>query len=102
MTDIERQPRSSERPFPAYVPPLPAPSVGRRVHYVAPGSADGVYPPACRLAWVTEVDPVDPFRVGLMVVNPTGVHFRPLELGGCVANEVDHRDGGSWHWPERV
>ncbi|HEU0113099.1 MAG TPA: hypothetical protein VFQ80_00390 [Thermomicrobiales bacterium] len=82
---------------------------GRIVHYVAPGSADGRYPPAHRAAIVTEVPPIDPgdapsassgqalgARVTLMVCNPTGVHF---------AANVPHDHSGqqpySWHWIER-
>jgi hypothetical protein len=79
------------------------PSVGDRVHYVSRGSADGVYPPACRAATVTEVgawirvgttpDPAPrgengrltryveeqfyPDAVGLHVTNPTGVFLAP-------------------------
>ncbi len=33
----------------------PKPAGGRIVHYVARGSADGVFPPACRAAILTEV-----------------------------------------------
>jgi hypothetical protein len=88
------------------------------VHYVAHGTPirpDGTqaFPPACRSATVTEVDPEDSTRVGLMVANPTGLFFHPLAAGGCVQDELPPADkiapgertqhqGGSWHWPERV
>lgn len=75
------------------------PSVGRVVHYVARGSADGRFPKACRAATVTEVgkDGV----VGLMVANPTGLFFHPLADGGCPLDE-EEKAGGTWHWPEMV
>lgn len=106
------------------------PSIGRIVHYVARGSADGKFPPTCRAATITEVG--DAGRVGLVVVNPTGLFFHPLaDDGGGVAyhdgaetpgsphcpnraqhgspfrycacgwTEASHR-GGTWHWPERA
>lgn len=82
------------------------PSVGRVVHYVSAGSADGTYPSVCRAADVTEVPGIDDLsgmaegRVGLMVKNPEGIHFRPLAGGGAVYDS----DGApyTWHWPERV
>ncbi|MFC8886156.1 hypothetical protein ACFT54_10325 [Streptomyces cinereoruber] len=82
------------------------PSVGRIVRYVSHGTplrSDGSqeFPPAHRAAMVTEVDPHDPHRVGLVVYNPTGQHFHPLSAGGSVLDETG-RLGGSWHWPERV
>ncbi|MER7930470.1 hypothetical protein ABTY96_46430 [Streptomyces sp. NPDC096057] len=85
------------------------PSVGRIVHYVSHGTPvreDGsqAFPPACRAAVVTEVDPADRGRVGLAVLNPTGQFFHPLAAGGCehVAVEEQPPTGGTWHWPERV
>jgi hypothetical protein len=88
------------------------PTVGSVVHYVSRGSADGVYPPTCRAATITEVDPENPARVGVAVTNPTGHFFRPLSEGGCEQHELppfqvrpedptEHKPG-SWHWPERV
>lgn len=105
------------------------PSVGRTVHYVARGSADGKFPPVCRAATVTEVD--DTGRVGLMVANPTGLFFHPIaDDGGCAYHDGAEQpgspdcvipeshgnpfrycscgwseaalQGGTWHWPERV
>jgi hypothetical protein len=86
------------------------PSVGRAVHYMARGSADGVFPPVCRAATITEVDPDNPTVVGLSVTNPTGLFFHPLSDGGCRQDEPGGHDpgaddpvrGGTWHWPERV
>jgi hypothetical protein len=69
------------------------PSIGRIVHYVAPGSADGTYPPAHRAAVITEVDSTG--LVSLMVFNPTGAHW---------VQELAYDEGGTpftWHWPER-
>jgi len=84
----------------------PKPSVGRVVHYVSFGTpirGDGsqAFTSQCRKADVTEVDPVDPWKVGLCVVNPTGVFFRPLSDGGAMNDETEHA-GGTWRWPERV
>ena len=73
------------------------PSVGRVVHYVARGSADGVFPPACRAATITEVDPPESTPgVSLAVLNPTGLFFD---------HGIEHDEDqapGTWHWPERV
>ena len=82
------------------------PTVNRWVHYTSAGSADGKFPSVCRPALVTEVpDPGNDHQaekgiVGLMVVNPTGLHFRPISDGGAEYKP----DGGpyGWHWPERV
>lgn len=93
-------------------------TVGRQVHYVARGSADGYFPAVCRSAEITEVDGMG--RVGLCVVNPTGLFFHPLALDGGVPYSVGDTDaapdapgarcnlrravypGGSWHFPELV
>lgn len=95
---------------------MTGPSIGRVVHYVARGSADGKYPPACRVAHVTEVSPETPDNlvqaeieqwpqearhlVGLCVINPTGLFFHPLADGGC-RYDPNHAPG-TWHWPERL
>lgn len=113
---------------------MPTPSVGRAVHYVShgtPPAPDGAqaYTSQCRHAVITEVEP-DPTRVGLCVINPTGLFFHSLADGGseyhdgsgnpgspncpsrsahgdpfrycsCGWTEDGYR-GGSWHWPERV
>ncbi len=94
------------------------PTVGRAVHYVARGSADGRFPSVCRAADVTEVDPDDPDTVGLFVKNPTGLFMHSLGDGGvghhaghrpdggpgavCNGNDSVVYPGGSWHWPARV
>jgi len=83
------------------------PSISRDVHYVSAGSADGKFPRTCRAAKVTEVDDpngtnADLQRVGLMVMNPTGIHFRPLSEGGAKYDGSDDPAPYTWHWPERV
>jgi hypothetical protein len=84
------------------------PSVNQAVHYVSAGSADGRYPSICRAATITETPDPDDERgeqgfVGLMVINPTGIHFRPLSEGGALYADAD---GGlkpyTWHWPEQA
>ncbi len=91
---------------------MPAPSVGRDVHYVSRGSADGAYRPTCRAAKITEVG--EEGRVGLVVFNPDGLYFFPLSKeGGCAYYDKDNPGlwpndpsmpgaPGSWHWPEQV
>lgn len=71
------------------------PSISRDVHYVAHGTPireDGTqaFPSVCRAAKVTEVDPSDPGRVGVVVFNPSGEFFHPLASGGCVQDEAGH------------
>lgn len=106
------------------------PFIGAQVHYVARGSADGHFPATCRTATITEVSPDVPTVVGLMVANPTGLFFHPIEMGGVdhdagagtpgredCPTESDHGNplrycgcgwtephlvGGTWHWPEPV
>ncbi|EDY44009.1 hypothetical protein SSBG_02199 [Streptomyces sp. SPB074] len=87
--------------------PVEGPSVGRTVHYVSHGTPvreDGTqtFPSVCRTAIVTEVDPEDAGRVGLVVLNPSGQFFHPLAAGGSSYAEAAGMVGGSWHWPERV
>lgn len=77
------------------------PSIGRIVHYVARDSADGVYPPTCRAAVITQVNydvedtPAEGY-IGVAVLNPTGMFFHE----SCDYDK-DHAPG-SWHWVERV
>jgi hypothetical protein len=83
------------------------PSVGRIVHYVSYGTPGGEYASQCRAAVVTEVDDPDGVnadlnRVGLCVLNPTGLFFHPLAAGGCRYGGDGNRVGGTWHWPELV
>lgn len=108
------------------------PSVGRIVHYVSRGSADGVYVSECRAAIITAIDEYQNSddnsfvgHVNLCVLNPEGMLFNRgchyhsgAETPGdpnCSAPHANgpHRycacgwsearyEGGSWHWPERV
>lgn len=74
------------------------PSIGRIVHYVSRGSADGEYASECRAAIVTDLAQPDEAIdvVGLAVLNPTGIHFTRAPLAESV------HEGGTWHWPERT
>lgn len=72
--------------------------IGRVVHYVSLGSADGYYPSACRAADVTETD-VDHEIAGLFIKNPEGVHFHSLAKGG-VSEDPDGAPG-TFHWPRQ-
>jgi hypothetical protein len=77
------------------------PTVGRMVHYVSYGSADGRYKSKCRAAVVTEthLEPVGKHAaifvptIGMAVLNPTGVFFDRY------VRESDEHTGGTWHWP---
>jgi hypothetical protein len=74
------------------------PSVGRIVHYVSRGSADGVFTPECRAAIVTDISE-DNDRVALAVLNPQGMFFDwDLKFADVAEGKVP----GTWHWPERV
>lgn len=104
------------------------PSVGRIVHYYTSyGTPGGEFTSQCRAAIVTEVEGD---RVGLAVLNPTGIFLHSLAAGGCkhddgsatpgdpnCPNAQQHGSpfrycqcgwvepsnaGGTWHWPERV
>lgn len=77
------------------------PSVGRVVHYVARGSADGKFKPVCRAATVAEVYDNDSMIVGLAVLNPTGVFFDQMVEFADQHDQIEPV-GGTWHWPERV
>lgn len=91
------------------------PSVGHIVHYVSHGSAGGDYGSECRAAIITQVAAMPLYgsvpEVGLAVMNPTGLFFHEAvryDQGGPVGPATNrlcgriHRDGGTWHWPERV
>lgn len=84
----------------------PMPSVGRIVHYVSYGTPGGEFKKEHRAAIITEIDEHDPHRVGLCVLNPSGMFFRSLADGGSSFYEppkgVIGHHGGSWHWPERT
>jgi hypothetical protein len=88
------------------------PSTGRIVHYVSYGTPGGEYGKECRAAVITEVGewpdgiseadkPNIAVPVGLCVLNPAGIFFRSIADGGCMQSELG-REGGTWHWPERV
>ncbi|MEU1815122.1 hypothetical protein ABZ543_07985 [Streptomyces roseifaciens] len=108
----ERVPVPATAPAPEAAPepprrPDPQPAIGRDVHYVSHGTplrSDGSqeYPAACRSAKITEVDPNDPGRVGLMVFNPNGPTSYPLAGGGSVYAITGASLGGTWHWPEWI
>ncbi|MFE9412389.1 hypothetical protein ACFYN0_26875 [Streptomyces sp. NPDC006704] len=80
---------------------MPHPSIGRIVHYRSHGTPGGQYRPQCRAAIITEtgqqLDTDGRTRVGLAVLNPTGLHFNT-----ACAQDEDARQGGTWHWPERT
>ena len=91
------------------------PTVGRDVHYVSAGSPilpDGsqMYPSTCRAAKITEVG--EDNVIGVMVMNPTGIHFHSLgaaggvklEEGACINSDrlVWPSAPGTWHWPAHV
>lgn len=83
---------------------MTAPSVGRIVHYVARGSADGVFPAVCRAAIITEVGiAADNQMIRCAVFHPDGVLFadRITYSKPDDTREQPHV-GGTWHWPERT
>lgn len=81
--------------------------IGTAVHYVSHGTPireDGTqaYPAKCRAATVTEVTEdwengygSDMHKVGLCVLNPTGLFFRSLADGGSEHSQLG--TPGSWH-----
>lgn len=69
------------------------PSIGRVVHYVARGSADGKYLPEHRAAIINDI--YTDTLVGLTVFNPRGLHWVEVE------QDEKTKAGGTWHWPER-
>lgn len=101
---------------------MPAPSVGRIVHYVSHGTpvrGDGsqAYACQCRAAIITDVKPAPApdgaavpvegaYDVSLCVLNPTGMFFNehvPYDQWDQAEALVGAQpQGGSWHWPERV
>ncbi len=62
-------------------------SIGRIVHYVARGSADGHFPPVCRAAIISGMDVErNGWTVALAVLNPNGMFFN---------NDCPHDPGDS-------
>jgi hypothetical protein len=110
---------------------MPAPSIGRSVHYRGYGTPDGRHVPACQAAIITGVPPAgtgsgsDLETVQLVVFESDGVSFTiayhdegaetpgaadcpsqeahgmPLRYCPCGWQEASSA-GGTWHWPERV
>lgn len=72
------------------------PSVGRIVHYVSYGTPGGEYGKECRAAVVTAVRNEHGI-VDLAVLNPDGMFFNE-----DVLQSEEQKQGGTWHWPERV
>lgn len=52
-------------------------AIGRIVHYVARGSADGKFPPVCRAAVIAELPENGLPRI--VVLNPQGIFFDDVE-----------------------
>lgn len=71
------------------------PSVGRIVHYQSYGTPGGEYLPEPRAAIITQLHP-GVARVGLAILNPTGVFFND-----DVPWSVEPKSG-HWNWPPRV
>lgn len=78
------------------------PSIGRIVHYHSYGTPGGEYPPEPWAAIVTCVSDLDLnalpdlLRVGLAVLNPTGMFFNQ-----DVPFSEDPQSG-HWSWPPRA
>ena len=78
------------------------PSVGRVVHYVSYGTPGGEYGKKCRAAIVTQVNGAgadEHERVGVAVLNPSGMFFHE-DLPELDPAAHGYK-GGTWHWPER-
>lgn len=75
------------------------PIVGDAVHYVARGSADGVFKPECCAAIITKAPAAGRGRptkkLDLFVMTPTGNHHQ------SVLQDEDTKAGGTWHFIER-
>jgi hypothetical protein len=69
-------------------------SIGRIVHFVSRGSADGVYPP--RHVPLLVVD-AEYGSVSGWAFNPNGLRYEQN-----VEQDEGDMAGGTWHWPERV
>lgn len=96
------------------------PSVGRVVHYLSRGSADGVYAPACRAATIVEVGGWITTRDEDTWTDENGTKWREVhqrwsddactlkietpegEFRNLCAHDPLGQARGAWHWPERV
>lgn len=76
------------------------PSIGRIVHYVARGSADGHYPKVCRAAIITQVNSSvnGSETISLCVLNPEGMFFNTIVF----YHDEKEMEPGTWHWPEKI
>jgi hypothetical protein len=86
------------------------PAVGQIVHYQSYGTPGGEYTSQCRAAIVAAVYSLDNPHpdpevhteaegaewVALAVLNPTGMFFNDA------CHDELRKQGGTWHWPERV
>ena len=70
--------------------PARRPYLGESVHYTARGSRDGMYPPVCRAAVITE--PHEDGTSAVTVFNPTGIFMHET------LEHNESRAPGSWHW----
>lgn len=90
-----------DEPTPVSPAGIPVPTVGRILHFVSRGSADGAYPPrdtpliVTDSYSITDVDDNIHLCVDGWTLNPNGIRY---ETG---APHNDHGKPGSWHWPER-
>lgn len=82
-----------------------APSIGRIVHYHSYGTPGGEYLPEPRAAIITDIAPpiarpggatVPNMRVGLAVLNPTGMFFNQS------VPFAEDPTPGHWSWPPRA
>ena len=75
----------------------------RYVSHGTPVREDGTqeFPSVGRMAFITEIEEGTE-RVGLLVVNPTGLFFHPLANGGSQYFAGESAPGGTWQWPTMV
>ncbi|WP_282795777.1 hypothetical protein [Streptomyces sp. CC224B] len=74
-------------------PPAQPLAIGRIVHYVDRGSAEGRCPRICRAALVTAVDA--DHQPALVVFSPEGQFFP----GPVPYTDAAPLTAGTWHWP---
>jgi hypothetical protein len=65
-------------------------AIGRSVHYVSRGSADGVFPPTCRASVINEVQDANYGEASMTVFNPGGLFFTESLKHG--------KEPGQWHF----